>query len=354
MLHVYCAFGDFKLLAAPVHTASGMKDVEGLPPGLHATLRHAGLVSLRRYKGLFASGKPESRMLRALAIMDGSSHLVKATSLHGGHNASPGGVPRPGNLGLHITPIAHSGNLYGLIERFVAADSLRTIAELVVTSAAQLKALLPSADTPVVVSFCGRIKEHAVDLRDAIVLQGCKLMLPVAWVPEALGSGDYQLSEPPSQPGGWTRQLTRQLELFSAQISQTQGLPTDAPTIVWEHATKILSQALVEGLSRVKKCTLEGRAKMSLDLQALTQTVVRLHPAGQSAADAFRLADDYVKAFYVPLSDLPSWAAAHSGYASGQVVALAACIAESSGLRRREQQLALSKVEAELGSLGLN
>lgn len=36
-----------------------------------------------------------------------------------------------------------------------------------------------------------------------------------------------------------------------------------------EYGVEIVSETLIEGLSRVKRCTDEGRALMSLDLQVL-------------------------------------------------------------------------------------
>ena len=37
--------------------------------------------------------------------------------------------------------------------------------------------------------------------------------------------------------------------------------------MMWEYATKAVGDAVVEGLSRVKRCTMEGRGAMAVDLQ---------------------------------------------------------------------------------------
>jgi hypothetical protein len=35
---------------------------------------------------------------------------------------------------------------------------------------------------------------------------------------------------------------------------------------MWEHAVRLAGDALLEGLSRCRRCSVEGRAAMSLDL----------------------------------------------------------------------------------------
>lgn len=37
---------------------------------------------------------------------------------------------------------------------------------------------------------------------------------------------------------------------------------------LWAHAAAYVAEAVLEGITRVRRCTLEGRAAMSVDLQA--------------------------------------------------------------------------------------
>ena len=71
--------------------------------------------------------------------------------------------------------------------------------------------------------------------------------------------------------------------------------------------------------------------------------------AAEAAADALRLVDAYVKAFYLPWGEaLRHWLLTHPEYTAGQRTQLVACIAESQGLRRRERAAFLAQLESEL------
>ena len=385
-LHVYLAFGDGTFLIDP--TATVAIEHEGLTPRLRASLQHIAAVSMASHRATLTAGtKAGSKLARVLAVSSTSSNNNSNNS-----NSSPGVgatialptasssttvasspsldkekvlLPPPAPINtitttsnmtnnVPTTSLAHSGNLYGLIERFAAGDSLVTMAEYLASAVPSLREFLPADEGPVVAAYGERTLGAAQDLREALLLRVCRLMLPLKWVPEAVATGpSYQASEPPDEAAPWAKQLTRQFDLFGAQVSHAEEAgAVGAAVVMWGVATKVVAAAVVEGLSRVKKCTLEGRSAMSADLQALIHAVVRLHPSGVGAADSLRLADDYIKAFYVPLPELPIWASQHPHYSAAQVMALASCVGESSGLKRKELQAALSQVESGLRALG--
>ena len=58
-----------------------------------------------------------------------------------------------------------------------------------------------------------------------------------------------------------------------------------------------------------------------------------------------------MQAFYIPVEELARWAQIHPEYRPDQVLALTACIAESSGLKRKDKQALLARMEADLRSL---
>lgn len=66
-----------------------------------------------------------------------------------------------------------------------------------------------------------------------------------------------------------------------------------------------------------------------------------------------RLPDNYVKAFYIPLTELPHWAQTHPEYSAHQVLALTACIAESSQMKKREKAALLAQIENNLQAMSL-
>lgn len=57
------------------------------------------------------------------------------------------------------------------------------------------------------------------------------------------------------------------------------------------------------------------------------------------------------QAFYIPLTELPHWAQTHPEYSPQQVLALTACIAESSGLKRKDKAALLAQIEGNLRAM---
>jgi len=78
---------------------------------------------------------------------------------------------------------------------------------------------------------------------------------------------------------------------------------------------------LVEGYSRVKRCTNEGRALMSLDsqvFQTALQKLTELRPVPHA-----NLVDNYIKAYYNPESLFLEWVVSHKDdYTSKQLLSL--------------------------------
>ncbi|KAL4522781.1 hypothetical protein Ndes2526A_g00871 [Nannochloris sp. 'desiccata'] len=452
LLHVYLDFGEGALLlggggggggggislSSSNYTASnGSTSIhnltegtsEYLTPRLRTTLQHIALGSMSKHRAVLAAGgKVGSKLARALAPnLQENARTASSSSASGPVSSAPHPALSPGSstemktMGAtssgpqhHVKPgtahhhraasaspsataatassapssIAHSGNLYGLLERHTAGESLICISRHLSNpkTTSYLESFLPKDDKITVSMYCGRILGASQDLYDSIMVHGCRLMLPLYWVPEAVGAAggsEYQAAEPPAEAAPWAKQLTRQLELFGAQLNQAEGMmmstvPTMAAssqnssperassttttratsptspseTVVsnelWQHATRLLADALLDGFSRVKKCTLEGRSAMSADLQAVR------HALPRGYWDVLRKADDYIKAFYVPLPELAAWAELHPGYSDNQVLALAQCIGESSGLKKKDLQAAMMQVEAGLVAVSQN
>lgn len=69
--------------------------------------------------------------------------------------------------------------------------------------------------------------------------------------------------------------------------------------------------AMLEGLGRVRHCSVEGRAGMSLDLGLVEKALRPLAPP--LALSSLRLVDGYIKAFYLPWEELGRWAQVRGG-----------------------------------------
>ncbi|KAL0649997.1 hypothetical protein Bca4012_092688 [Brassica carinata] len=120
-----------------------------------------------------------------------------------------------------------------------------------------------------------------------------------------------------------------------------RGIPQEVQNLLLEYGIEIFAETLVEGLSRIKICTDEGRALMSLDIQlyctALSSTNVK---------PKLQIVDTFIKAYYPPGMEYVHWARAHPEYTKGQVVGLVTLVATMKGWKRKTRLELVDKIEA--------
>ncbi len=237
--------------------------------------------------------------------------------------------------------VCNSGNLYGLVERAASSSSLKELARFL----EQLRPLVKFEEIDVQAdNQLHRCINAIPDMHLALYGTCCSLLLPTAWIPEAVAQGLYLATDPPLSAAPWTSRLGRQLELLAAQLD-TSTVSATEKRLLWSFVFPAVSHAIVDGLASVRKCTLEGRSAMSLDLQAVAKLLLKISPtfrekvgqtdkgddAHEAANKAIRFIDDYIKAFYIPIADLHAWSKSHPDYSREHVLALATCAADSLG-----------------------
>ncbi|AQL05769.1 C-terminal isoform 3 [Zea mays] len=113
-----------------------------------------------------------------------------------------------------------------------------------------------------------------------------------------------------------------------------------------------ISEVVVEGLSRVKRCTDEGRVLMSLDLQVLNfqfNYVTYLEVKMARHSDSFDVLSVLVpikQAYYLPETEYVHWARSHPEYSKSQVVGLVNLVATMKGWKRKTRLETVEKIEA--------
>ena len=219
--------------------------------------------------------------------------------------------------------VLSSGNMYGLRERTVALSSLSHIASEILSSSSHLQSLAPDRLAGQLDSFVNRTVMAVEDLREHVFHRVAKLLVNLAWVPEEIEKCDWAIKDVGMQQHQWVDRLNGQFYQFQLKLDAV-GVQGEALKEFWSHAVSAANESILEGFSRVKKCTIEGRAAMSLDLQMFTTGMKRFSPKGFEAN--VRLVDGYIKAFYVPETDLLHWAMTHGEYKKDQISRLVACI----------------------------
>jgi len=81
--------------------------------------------------------------------------------------------------------------------------------------------------------------------------------------------------------------------------------------LIWTHTVQATFQAFVDGFSKVEKCSTEGRALMSIDLQVFQSNLDKIHRVRSPRGAAY--VDSYIKAWYFSHPDLRAWITQNEG-----------------------------------------
>jgi len=118
--------------------------------------------------------------------------------------------------------------------------------------------------------------------------------------------------EPSKYTADFLPHLTRAAALLSERVA-AGALPAVSRLGVWSAIVSHVVERFVEGVSRVKKCSVPGRGLMSLDFGTLYAAAARAGPVVPGCLSRDKAhADGYVAAFYFDAeADLLAWVAAH-------------------------------------------
>lgn len=232
-------------------------------------------------------------------------------------------------VGAEASSVLSSGNLYGLKERAVALESLSCIADELMGLKPGLKQALPHKEEQKLERFFGQTISSVQDLREHVYRQVTGLLLNLSWVAETIGDSDklsdklkvgkYAKKEISTDHSKWVDDLSAELTQFGAKLACAE-VTTEALVMLWDFAIAETASTIVDGFSRVRKCSSEGRAGMILDVQMLHGNIRRLAPQGTK--EDFRIVDTYVKAFYTPQEEMMHFCQTHLEFSQTQKVAL--------------------------------
>uniref|UniRef100_A0A1D1ZMS1 Coiled-coil domain-containing protein 132 n=1 Tax=Auxenochlorella protothecoides TaxID=3075 RepID=A0A1D1ZMS1_AUXPR len=315
-----------------------------LPPRLERTLRR-----------ILARGVGRNPALAAVPGSALAAALGPGPRSNGGGGAGLGAASQAAvgeaGPGPHAALTA-SGNMYGLVARSAACESLCEVAARLAAARGPLASLLSPGDSAALDAFFGEGLAAAGDALRHVSDAGVRLLLSLGWLAEAVAGTNYALAEPPTRHQPWVDQLLRQLGVFADRVAHASGLSQAGAARAWAGAAAHVEACVLDSVARVRSCSLEGRAAMTLDVQGVAHGLRRLAPLPVGAQAGLARADAYVKAFYIPVGELTQWALAHPEYTREQILALTACIADSSGLRRKERAALLAQMEAALHDPG--
>uniref|UniRef100_A0ACD5TN25 Uncharacterized protein n=1 Tax=Avena sativa TaxID=4498 RepID=A0ACD5TN25_AVESA len=247
---------------------------------------------------------------------------------------------------LDVMPTAPPSSMftsYGLKERCAAAETVSLVARVLNRSKAHLHSVLSQNSTSVVEEFFGTLVDTVPDLAEHIHRTSARMLLHINGYPDKIANAKWEVKELGIEHNGYVDLLLGEFKHYKTRLDHG-GISKELQQLLLEYGIESLAEVLVEGLSRVKRCTDEGRALMSLDLQVLINGLQ--HIVSSNVRPKLQTVDTFVKAYYLPETEYVHWARSHPEYSKTQVVGLVNLVAAMKGWKRKTRIETIEKIEA--------
>ncbi|KAI8780481.1 syndetin-like [Biomphalaria glabrata] len=222
-----------------------------------------------------------------------------------------------------VVQLSDPKSLFGLAERVVATESLLFLAKQLDYLQPYLEELIPITKKTFLSQFYSQTVKMAVEVRVPVYGVVSGLSVSYESVLQQMSTVRWDVKEIMSQHNTYIDQL---LKCFSdlrkklEEVDKRVPLPKVVINLFWEQCVKNANRTFVEGFANAKKCSNGGRALMQLDFQQfLTKLdqIIELRPIPDK-----EFVEAYIKAYYLPESQLETWINDHKEYSSKQLLAL--------------------------------
>ncbi|XP_010557376.1 PREDICTED: syndetin-like isoform X1 [Tarenaya hassleriana] len=163
-----------------------------------------------------------------------------------------------------------SGISFGLKERCASADTISLVGRILHKSKAHLQSMLMSRNGALVEDFFGQLVDSVPALTEHIHRTTARILLHVnggfCRYVDRIANSKWEVKELGMEHNGYVDLMLGEFKHYKTRLAHG-GIHHEVQNLLLEYGVEIVSETLVEGLSRVKRCTDEGRALMSLDLQ---------------------------------------------------------------------------------------
>ncbi|XP_050238888.1 uncharacterized protein LOC126688282 isoform X2 [Mercurialis annua] len=245
-----------------------------------------------------------------------------------------------------LTPTSPQSHLpatsFGLKERCTAADNISLVAQLMHRSKAHLQSMLLQNNPAIVEDFYAHLVDSVPDLKEHIHRTTAKLLLHINGYVDRIANAKWEVKELGMEHNGYIDLLLGEFKHYKTRLAHG-GIQKEIQDLLLEYGLEIVVETLVEGLSRVKRCTDEGRALMSLDLQVLINGLQHFVPV--NVKPKLQIVETFIKAYYLPETEYVHWARAHPEYTKNQVIGLVNLVATMKGWKRKNRLEVLEKIE---------
>lgn len=246
---------------------------------------------------------------------------------------------------MDVTPTSPpsylNGASLGLKERCAGADTIYVVARLLHRSKGHLQSMLQN-NVALVEDFYVHLVDAVPDLVDHIHRTTARLLLHINGYVDRIANAKWEVKELGVEHNGYVDLLLGEFKHYKTRLAHG-GIRKEVQDLLLEYGVDSVAEILVEGLSRVKRCTDEGRAIMSLDLQVLINGLK--HFISVDVRPKLQIVETFIKAYYLPETEFVHWARAHPEYSKSQIVGLINLVSTMKGWKRKTRLEVLEKIE---------
>ncbi|KAG4385389.1 hypothetical protein GLYMA_12G083200v4 [Glycine max] len=235
-----------------------------------------------------------------------------------------------------------SGTSLGLKERCVAVDTISLVARILNRSKAHLQSMLLQSNSTILEDFYVHLVDAVPDLTEHVHRTTVRLLLHINGYVERVANCKWEVKELGMEHNGYVDLLLGEFKHYKTRLAHG-GIRKEVQDLLLDYGLEIVAETLVEGLSRVKRCSDEGRALMSLDLQVLINGLQ--HFVALNVKPKLQMVETFIKAYYLPETEYVHWARAHPEYSKSQIVGLVNLVATMKGWKRKTRLDILEKIE---------
>lgn len=234
------------------------------------------------------------------------------------------------------------GISFGLKERCAGADTISLVARMLNRSKPRLQTMLLQSNAAVVEDFFVHLVDAVPDLTEHIHRTTARQLLHMNGYVDRISNAKWEVKELGLEHNGYVDLLLGEFKHYKTRLVHG-GIRKEVQDLLSEHGIEIVAETLVEGLSRVKRCTDEGRALMSLDLQVLINGLQ--HIVTVNVKPKLQMVETFIKAYYLPETEFVHWSRAHPEYTRNQIAGLINLVASVKGWKRKTRLEILEKIE---------
>ncbi|KAL7173792.1 hypothetical protein ACSBR2_033118 [Camellia fascicularis] len=231
---------------------------------------------------------------------------------------------------------------FGLKERCAGADTISIVARLLLRSKAHLQLMLLQNNAAVVEDFYAHLVDSVPDLVQHIHRTTARLLLHINGYVDRISNAKWEVKELGLEHNGYVDLLLGEFKHYKTRLAHG-GIPKEVQDLLLEYGVEIVAETLIEGLSRVKRCSDEGRALMSLDLQVLINGLQHFVPT--NVKPKLQTVETFIKAYYLPETEYVHWSRAHPEYSKSHIVGLINLVATMKGWKRKTRLEVIEKIE---------